>query len=190
MPVVNKTTCIVATRRLAPRAIDIVAFLLNHGRGFSFVRLIRHAAGEKFRVLGEARWTRSDAPPSSSPNVSSAASVDLAFEESGELTALAADGSAAGPPTTVRAAYAWRVALDGAVRVSFPDGRLFFDAPSFGAAGVPVAVAHSCAPDEYRGELLLLPPAAHEPPALRVTWRVSGPRKAYESVTTFSPLRA
>jgi len=151
-----------------------VSYLLNTGRGFTFKRVVRHASGETFDVAGRATW--SEAPAGALESTTT-----LSFEEAGELSLA---GSRA-PPSRVRAAYTWCVSPGGALRVLFPDARLFFELDAAPAPGrEPARVAHSCAPDAYAGELSL---SAAEPPALRVVWRVSGPSKDYVSDTTYTP---
>lgn len=61
--------------------------------------------------------------------------------------------------------------------VYFEDGRLFHNVPPGGGE-----VGHWCPPDQYDGAYDFT-----DWPVWRVRWRVQGPRKAYESFTTYSP---
>ena len=73
--------------------------------------------------------------------------------------------------------YCWQF-IDGRVEVRFDDGRAFH---SFGANGL--GTDHPCGDDHYRVRYDFT-----DWPAWRARWTVTGPRKAYVSDTTFTPL--
>lgn len=67
---------------------------------------------------------------------------------------------------------------DGRARVRFRDGRPFHDLDLSTGQDRP---CHPCPPDTYDGTFLALGPAAW-----RTEWKVTGPRKDYDLVTTYS----
>lgn len=99
----------------------------------------------------------------------------LRFEERGSLAVAGA------PPVETRAAYTWKLSGGGAASVFFADGRAFHDIDL--STGACVDVRHVCGGDTYVGSFSA---TADTPPGLVVTWRVRGPAKDYESVTSFS----
>ena len=89
----------------------------------------------------------------------------LAYEETGEMR------MPGQPPMRAERRYLW----DADLAVLFPDGRFFHSVPPRGGRA-----EHRCAPDHYVASYDFA-----EWPAFRVTWEVSGPRKAYRSVTRY-----
>ena len=152
---------------------SLYLFLLNSSRPFTFERVIRDAlAHAEFRARGVARWS-----PLPAGAGAGARARALAQAEEGELV---------GTGAAVRAAYTWHWADDdddGGATIRFPDARVFVEGVDVSRG--PCAVAHSCAPDSYAGVF-----AVDDDGALRVTWRVTGPRKDYVSETRFSPRAA
>lgn len=71
---------------------------------------------------------------------------------------------------------------DGRALVRFRDGRLFHDLDLSSGQDRP---RHACPPDIYEGVFLALGPSAW-----RTEWKVSGPRKDYDLVTTYTRLSA
>ena len=94
----------------------------------------------------------------------------LRYEETGLLTL-------GGARVEGRQSYLWHQAGEE-ISVSFPDGRFFH---RIGPGPAPGAL-HLCDPDTYRGAYDF-----RDWPVWTLTWRVTGPRKDYESVTTYSP---
>lgn len=76
-------------------------------------------------------------------------------------------------PYLAERTYRWGTDLT----VYFEDGRLFHQVPTEGGA-----VAHWCPPDQYDGVYDF-----SDWPRWTLRWRVSGPRKAYESLTLYTP---
>ncbi len=96
------------------------------------------------------------------------ADYGLSYFETGKLTL---PGHA---PFTAERRYRW-CEVDGLVSVEFEDGRFFhsFDATT------PEA-QHWCDPDTYQVRYMF-----DEWPVWTSTWRVSGPRKDYEMVSSY-----
>lgn len=90
----------------------------------------------------------------------------LEYVESGVLRM---DGA---PPMQADRKYRWAQDLF----VFFDDGRFFHKVPPSGGR-----TEHFCDPDTYVGTYDFLPW-----PSFNVTWKVSGPRKDYISVTRFN----
>lgn len=82
-----------------------------------------------------------------------------------------------GPEVQADRRYLWRAGGPGRVDVCFEDGRFFH---SFALAPEAGAV-HFCAPDRYAVRYDF-----SGWPVWRAVWRVTGPRKDYESTTQFS----
>ncbi|HMB12492.1 MAG TPA: DUF6314 family protein [Roseovarius sp.] len=91
----------------------------------------------------------------------------LAYTETGEMRIV---GHA---PMQVERRYHW----DSDLAVSFEDGRFFHHVPPEGGE-----TAHWCDPDQYDGAYDF-----SDWPEFTVTWRVRGPRKDYQMVTTYRP---
>lgn len=89
------------------------------------------------------------------------------YTETGQLW-LAGQG-----PFTAQRRYRWGADMT----VFFEDGRPFHQVPALGGT-----VAHWCPPDQYDGQYDF-----SDWPNWRVDWRVTGPRKAYTSLTRYSP---
>jgi hypothetical protein len=64
---------------------------------------------------------------------------------------------------------------DADLSVYFEDGRFFHRVPACGGD-----TAHWCDPDQYRGTY-----GFADWPVFEVTWRVSGPRKAYHMISLY-----
>ena len=82
-------------------------------------------------------------------------------------------------PMQATRSYIWKAAGDGQFDVFFQEGRFFHNLDARGEAW---AASHDCHPDRYDvvydfGEW----------PEWQARWRVSGPRKSYEMVSTYSP---
>ncbi|MGS4915035.1 MULTISPECIES: DUF6314 family protein [Mameliella] len=75
-------------------------------------------------------------------------------------------------PFVAERSYRW----DADLTVYFEDGRLFHQVPAQGGA-----VAHWCPPDQYDGHYDF-----SDWPRWSLRWRVSGPRKAYQSLTRYT----
>lgn len=80
-----------------------------------------------------------------------------------------------GPGFRAERRYIWRAPL----AVYFEDGRFFHDVPPLGGTA-----HHDCAPDTYR---VVYDFATW--PNWRALWTVTGPRKSYEMICSYSPLR-
>lgn len=89
------------------------------------------------------------------------------YVETGQLW-LAGQG-----PFTAERRYRWGADLTA----YFEDGRPFHRVPAMGGD-----VGHWCPPDQYDGTYEFT-----AWPRWRVLWHVTGPRKAYRSVTTYRP---
>ncbi|MDD9729680.1 DUF6314 family protein [Mameliella sp. AT18] len=76
-------------------------------------------------------------------------------------------------PFVAERSYRW----DADLTVYFEDGRLFHQVPAQGGA-----VAHWCPPDQYDGHYDF-----SDWPRWSLRWRVSGPRKGYQSLTRYTP---
>jgi hypothetical protein len=76
-------------------------------------------------------------------------------------------------PFVAERSYRW----DADLTVYFEDGRLFHQVPAQGGA-----VGHWCPPDQYDGHYDF-----SDWPRWSLRWRVSGPRKAYQSLTCYTP---
>ena len=94
----------------------------------------------------------------------------LIYREEGVLTL-------GGARVRAERSYIWREAGEG-VDVCFPDGRFFH---RIGPGPTPEA-EHDCPPDTYR---VAYDFAAW--PEWRAVWRVTGPRKDYESRSLYAP---
>jgi hypothetical protein len=118
------------------------------------------------RVEGSATWAAAAARDGVPADVST-----LTYDEEGDLII-----HSAAVPSRVSARYLWHCVARGAhARVCFADGRPFHDVDlSAGSCDVH----HNCPPDAYDGRFVVTPAGA-----LRVTWRVRGAHKDYESVT-------
>ena len=88
------------------------------------------------------------------------------YSESGHLSIAGA------PPFLAERRYRW----DADLNVSFDDGSPFHQVDTEGQE-----ITHICPPDTYRGHYDFT-----TWPQFRLTWRVTGPRKDYVSVTCFS----
>jgi hypothetical protein len=100
-----------------------------------------------------------------------AAGTGLLCEERGRLT------YAGQPPLEAFRTYLWRQDGAGRIAVDHADGRPFH---SF-ALGAVAEADHTCAPDFYRVRYDFA-----DWPRWRATWRVSGPRKDYVSITDYA----
>ena len=128
--------------------------------GFRFARVIEDAhAGQVVRAEGEVRFRRDDA--------------GLIYEESGQMHL---PGQA---PLQAERRYLWRFD-DRGVEVLFEDGRPFH---RFDPVGQGAGTDHPCGADYYRVAYDFT-----DWPCWRAVWRVTGPRKDYESRTDYTPL--
>ena len=116
-------------------------------------------AGRTGRLTGEARFEP--------------VADGLAYREAGTL---AFPGT---PPMRAERRYLWRDGGAGTIEVFFADGRFFhrFDAEDH----VPGAT-HACDPDAYRVRYDF-----RAWPRWLAEWRVTGPRKDYAMVSSYSP---
>ncbi len=97
----------------------------------------------------------------------------LAYREEGTL---AFPGSA---PMRASRGYLWRDGGAGTIDVHFADGRFFH---RFDAEDAAPASSHHCPPDLYRVRYDF-----RAWPRWQAEWRVTGPRKDYAMVTTYTP---
>jgi hypothetical protein len=95
----------------------------------------------------------------------------LGYHERGELRF----GGHAGPATRT---LLYRDLADGSVDVRFADGRQFY---RLDLRGGPWSACHPCGADEY-----LVKAARLSPDSFTETWKVAGPAKDYELVTTYT----
>lgn len=96
----------------------------------------------------------------------------LAYREEGTL---AFPGS---PPMQATRAYLWRDGGNGTVDVFFEDGRFFH---RFDAEEPQPGATHDCPPDLYRARYDF-----RRWPRWTAEWRVTGPRKDYAMVSTYT----
>jgi hypothetical protein len=97
----------------------------------------------------------------------------LAYREDGTLA------FAGGAPMPATRRYLWRDGGSGTVDVFFEDGRFFH---RFDAEEPAPASSHDCPPDLYHVRYDFRPW-----PRWQAEWRVTGPRKDYSTVTTYTP---
>lgn len=97
----------------------------------------------------------------------------LAYREEGTL-----DFSGSAPMRASRR-YLWRGGGAGTIDVHFADGRFFH---RFDAADPAPASSHDCPPDRYRVRYDF-----RAWPRWQAEWRVTGPRKDYAMLTTYTP---
>jgi hypothetical protein len=122
-------------------------------------RIEDRRAGRIGRLAGEARF----AP----------APGGLAYHEEGTL---AFEG---GAPMRAERRYLWRDGGAGTIEVLFEDGRLFH---RFDAEDLSPGASHACDPDAYRVRYDF-----RAWPRWRAEWHVTGPRKDYAMVSSYSP---
>ena len=140
---------------------DTLAFL--HGRWRLERRLDDHRSGVRGTFAGEAEFAVTDDP------------AVLCYEERGELRF----GMHAGP---ARRALLLRGLPDGAADVRFADGREFY---VLDLRPGRWTARHGCGEDTYVVSYLVRADGW-----LEERWHVTGPRKAYDSVTTLRRLGA
>jgi len=141
--------------RAAMPVPDTLAFL--RGRWRLERRLDDHRSGVRGTFTGEAEFAATDDP------------VLLRYMERGELRF----GGHAGP---ARRALLLRELPDGAAEVRFADGREFY---VLDLRSGRWTARHGCGADEYVVSFLVRTAGW-----LEERWHVTGPRKAYETVTT------
>ncbi len=118
--------------------------------------------GRTGRLTGEARFEP--------------APGGLAYHEAGTL---AFEG---GPPMHAERRYLWRNGGAGTIEVLFEDGRFFH---RFDGEDLAPGSSHPCDPDAYRVRYDF-----RAWPRWQAEWRVTGPRKDYAMVSSYSPLAA
>jgi Family of unknown function (DUF6314) len=151
------------TAQQPPAAPDLMDLL--HGTWEIDRRVTDHAAGSVGTFAGVARWTPAG-PGSAAPGP---AGPVLAYHEHGELRFGAHRG-----PASRSLLYIGRP--DGTVDVRFADGREFYRLdPRSGRW----RARHDCGQDVY-----LLDARLAAGPVIQERWRVRGPGKDYEIMTT------
>ena len=140
---------------------DTLAFLRSRWRLER--RLDDHRSGVRGTFTGEAEFAATEDP------------AVLRYAERGELRF----NGHTGPATRTLVCLG---RPDGAVDVQFADGREFY---VLDLRSGQWTARHGCGEDEYRVSYLVRAPGL-----LEERWHVTGPRKAYETVTTLSRLDA